>query len=167
MTRITLSGLLNALDGVAAPDGCITIMTTNYPENLDPALTRPGRVDYRLAFQYIGESTARKMFMRLYSEVEGHDIQELSHKFASKLPDRLISPAELQGYLLEHMGLPELVVSELDLWIERTLKERWAQLDDTFKEKVARLVDGVDKVPSNDGSPCVDCTACRTSSSLR
>lgn len=66
------------------------------------------------------------MFMRLYSEVEGHDIEELSHKYPSKLPDRLISPAELQGYLLEHMGLLELVVSELDLWIEKTLKERWA-----------------------------------------
>ncbi|KAK5102180.1 hypothetical protein LTR70_007491 [Exophiala xenobiotica] len=167
MTRITLSGLLNALDGVAAPDGCIRIMTTNYPENLDPALTRPGRVGYKLAFQYISEGTARKMFMRLYSEVEGHDLEELSHKFATKLPNRLVSPAELQGYLLEHMGLPELAVSELESWVEKILKERWAKLDDAFKENVAKLVDGADKVPSNDESPSLDSTANQNPSSLR
>lgn len=42
---ITLSGLLNALDGVATPHGLITVMTTNRVEVLDSALTRPGRVD--------------------------------------------------------------------------------------------------------------------------
>jgi len=42
---ITLSGLLNALDGVATPHGLITVMTTNHREVLDDALIRPGRVD--------------------------------------------------------------------------------------------------------------------------
>lgn len=42
---ISMSSLLNALDGVATPHGLVTIMTTNYPDRLDPALTRPGRMD--------------------------------------------------------------------------------------------------------------------------
>lgn len=42
---ITLSGLLNSLDGVATPHGLITILTSNRPGVLDPALMRPGRVD--------------------------------------------------------------------------------------------------------------------------
>lgn len=42
---ITLSGLLNSLDGVATPHGLITILTSNRPDVLDPALVRPGRVD--------------------------------------------------------------------------------------------------------------------------
>lgn len=45
---LSLSGLLNALDGVGTPHGLITIMTSNHPEILDPALTRAGRVDYKL-----------------------------------------------------------------------------------------------------------------------
>jgi len=43
--RTSLSGLLNALDGVSSPHGLITVMTSNHKERLDPALVRPGRVD--------------------------------------------------------------------------------------------------------------------------
>lgn len=43
--KVTLSGLLNALDGVATPHGLVVVMTTNHLEKLDPALIRPGRVD--------------------------------------------------------------------------------------------------------------------------
>lgn len=41
----TLSGLLNALDGIATPHGLFTVMTTNEAGVVDPALIRPGRVD--------------------------------------------------------------------------------------------------------------------------
>lgn len=44
---VTMSGLLNALDGFLAPHGTITVMTTNYIEDLDPAVIRPGRVDLK------------------------------------------------------------------------------------------------------------------------
>jgi hypothetical protein len=49
-SRVTFSGLLNALDGVGAAENAIVIMTTNHPEKLDPALIRPGRVDRRFLF---------------------------------------------------------------------------------------------------------------------
>lgn len=45
ITRLTLSGLLNAIDGVASAEDRILFMTTNYIEQLDEALIRPGRVD--------------------------------------------------------------------------------------------------------------------------
>lgn len=44
---VTLSALLNVLDGLIAPDGLVVIATTNHPERLDPALIRPGRFDIR------------------------------------------------------------------------------------------------------------------------
>ncbi len=43
---MTFSGLLNVLDGVAASEDRLVFMTTNHIERLDPALIRPGRVDY-------------------------------------------------------------------------------------------------------------------------
>lgn len=46
-TQITASGLLSALDSIAAPGNCILIMTTNFLDTLDPAWTRPG------AFQHV------------------------------------------------------------------------------------------------------------------
>lgn len=51
---VTFSGLLNVLDGVAASEERLVFMTTNHIDRLDPALIRPGRVDY---VQLIGDAT--------------------------------------------------------------------------------------------------------------
>lgn len=51
---ITLSGLLNTLDGIASSEERLIFMTTNYVHRLDPALIRPGRVD---VMQEIGDAT--------------------------------------------------------------------------------------------------------------
>ena len=40
--QVTLSGLLNALDGVVASEGRIFVATTNHLEKIDSALSRPG-----------------------------------------------------------------------------------------------------------------------------
>lgn len=45
----SFAALLNALDGVAAQDGRIMIMTTNHADKLDPALIRPGRATFTSA----------------------------------------------------------------------------------------------------------------------
>jgi mitochondrial chaperone BCS1 len=47
---VTLSGLLNVLDGFSAPENMLFVMTTNKIETLDKALLRPGRIDYKLFF---------------------------------------------------------------------------------------------------------------------
>jgi chaperone BCS1 len=49
-SQLSLSALLNVLDGVFAASDRILIMTSNYPERLDPAIIRPGRIDYRIDF---------------------------------------------------------------------------------------------------------------------
>ena len=55
---MSLSGLLNALDGVASQEGRILIMTTNHIEKLDSALIRPGRIDLRLELNYADSELA-------------------------------------------------------------------------------------------------------------
>lgn len=62
---VTLSGLLNCLDGLTAPEAALIFMTSNHPETLDPAMVRPGRVDYRMQFTQATEEQIRKMFTRL------------------------------------------------------------------------------------------------------
>lgn len=49
--EVTLSALLNCIDGAFAREGRILFMTTNHPDKIDPALLRPGRVDLR---EYVG-----------------------------------------------------------------------------------------------------------------
>ncbi|KAF5674210.1 mitochondrial chaperone bcs1 [Fusarium heterosporum] len=63
---ISLSGLLNAIDGVASHEGRILIMTTNKPESLDEALIRPGRVDVQVGFKNATSVQATELFYRMY-----------------------------------------------------------------------------------------------------
>jgi len=42
---LSLSALLNVLDGILCPDGLVVVATTNHHEKLDPALKREGRFD--------------------------------------------------------------------------------------------------------------------------
>lgn len=64
---ISLSGLLNAIDGVATHEGRVLIMTTNHPEALDEALVRTGRVDLRIKFDYASTHQIRELFLRMYA----------------------------------------------------------------------------------------------------
>lgn len=63
--KCSLSSLLNVLDGVASQEGRIVIMTTNYPEQLDEALIRPGRIDVKVHMGYISKQGAEQIFMRM------------------------------------------------------------------------------------------------------
>ncbi|KAK2048512.1 hypothetical protein LZ31DRAFT_563134 [Colletotrichum somersetense] len=67
---ISLSGLLNAIDGVASQEGRILVMTTNKPESLDEALIRPGRVDLQVSFTNATPQQATELFHRMY-EADG------------------------------------------------------------------------------------------------
>ncbi|OLN86902.1 putative mitochondrial chaperone BCS1-A [Colletotrichum chlorophyti] len=67
---ISLSGLLNAIDGVASQEGRILVMTTNKPESLDEALIRPGRVDLQVGFTNATPQQATELFQRMY-EADG------------------------------------------------------------------------------------------------
>ncbi|KAI0738475.1 P-loop containing nucleoside triphosphate hydrolase protein [Daedaleopsis nitida] len=64
---VTLSGLLNALDGIAAQEGRILFATTNDYSALDPALLRPGRLDLHIEFQLASRYQATELFKRFYT----------------------------------------------------------------------------------------------------
>jgi len=68
---LSLSALLNVIDGVAASEGRILVMTTNHAEKLDPALLRPGRVDMTVTFGYTSKADIEELFSAIYSTLEG------------------------------------------------------------------------------------------------
>lgn len=66
--RSGLGTLLNSIDGIYAPSNIIYIFTTNHPEQIDPALIRPGRIDLALKIDYANEETFRKFCEFHYGE---------------------------------------------------------------------------------------------------
>jgi ATPase family associated with various cellular activities (AAA) len=63
---VTLSGLLNALDGIATPHGLLTVMTTNTPDVLDDAVVRAGRVDLVEHFSSADAGQVARLLTRYY-----------------------------------------------------------------------------------------------------
>lgn len=63
---ITLSSLLNVLDGILESNGIIYIITTNYPEKIDKALLRPGRINFTIDFKKSDYNTIKQMLEYFY-----------------------------------------------------------------------------------------------------
>lgn len=59
--QLNLAGLLNVLDGVVDTPGRLVILTTNYPEMLDPGLIRPSRIDKKLMLAFISSADVTDM----------------------------------------------------------------------------------------------------------
>ncbi|MEM1298667.1 MAG: AAA family ATPase [Pseudomonadota bacterium] len=112
---ISFSGLLNAIDGVASQEGRALIMTTNHRERLDPALIRPGRADVHVELGPVGAETAEAMFLRFFPGEEA-----LAAHFRTRLTDQRVTPAALQGWLLQNVSNPDAAATATDL-VAKTL----------------------------------------------
>lgn len=117
--RVTFAGFLNALDGVAASEGRVLVMTTNHPEKLDPALIRCGRVDRRVDFGYATPDQARRLFLWFFRDVDqgGANLGWLASCFARAVGGN-VSMAAIQEHLLRYRNSPDdattsLVLTEL------------------------------------------------------
>jgi chaperone BCS1 len=88
---VTLSGLLNVIDGVFSPPGAIFVMTTNHKEKLDPALIRPGRIDLQLNITYATNDQKKALYRRFF------EASECPQKYL----DKKMTMAELQQSLME------------------------------------------------------------------
>ncbi|MFH4975227.1 hypothetical protein AB6A40_001936 [Gnathostoma spinigerum] len=112
LTRVTFSGLLNAVDGVACAEERILFMTTNHVDRLDPALIRPGRVDFKQYFGYCTESMLSQMFSRFYGEKSNPEMA-LQFQQAVTALNVKISPAHIQGHLLLHKENPLVAIESV------------------------------------------------------
>jgi mitochondrial chaperone BCS1 len=119
---ISLSGLLNCIDGVFAPEGYILMMTTNHIEKLDPALIGPGRVDYRVEYKSTTKHQAQKLFMRMFKECTETKLEPLADKFSEQVEKLDQSLAEIQNYLMSQSD-PETAYRNVGKWCEEH-KER-------------------------------------------
>ncbi|GJJ07005.1 hypothetical protein Clacol_001203 [Clathrus columnatus] len=66
LNNISLSGLLNALDGIAASEGRLLFATTNCISALDEALCRPGRMDVHIKFKNATKWQAKELFRSFF-----------------------------------------------------------------------------------------------------
>ncbi|KJX94837.1 mitochondrial chaperone bcs1 like protein [Zymoseptoria brevis] len=145
LSNVTLSGLLNVLDGVGSQEGRLVIMTTNKPEQLDPALVRPGRVDFKVFLGNISQASAGEMFMRMFSpellsgtqvgdtmqdsldqHVSMEKLKMLASEFAQQVPNDTFTPSQLQGFFQRHLSSARGAAEGIEGWVHGELAGRAA-----------------------------------------
>lgn len=96
--QLCLSEILNCIDGPYRQDGRIMIITTNYPDRLDRALIRSGRVDIKLR-------------LSLCDDKIGNDIIKMYFPDAHPvvIPERKLSPADLVGMCFGNSSFKEFL----------------------------------------------------------
>uniref|UniRef100_A0A0D9Y1V6 AAA+ ATPase domain-containing protein n=1 Tax=Leersia perrieri TaxID=77586 RepID=A0A0D9Y1V6_9ORYZ len=97
-SKVTLSGLLNFIDGLWSACGGerIIIFTTNHKEKLDPALIRRGRMDVHIEMSYC-RFEAFKVLAKNYLGVKEH---QLFGEIQSLLEETDMSPADVAENLM-------------------------------------------------------------------
>ena len=102
---LDLSFLLNLLDGTLEANGRILVITTNFPERIDRALIRPGRIDMIVKFKKCNRAVLQEMVESFYdTSIPLPDDASLDYKW---------SPAEVNQILFRNFTTPEQAVHEL------------------------------------------------------
>jgi SpoVK/Ycf46/Vps4 family AAA+-type ATPase len=102
---LDLSFLLNLLDGTLESSGRILCISSNYPERIDKALIRPGRIDMIVHFKKCNRSVLQEMMNSFYDkEFDDWTTDSLDYKW---------TPAEVNQILFRNFDKPEDAIQEL------------------------------------------------------
>jgi len=100
--KLTLSVLLNLLDGILETPGRVIIMTSNFPGKLDRALIRPGRIDLICEFQKCSHEMITEFVSTFYNKTLTKEEQDCVYQ----CPENVWTPAEVTKYMFEHLDSP-------------------------------------------------------------
>ena len=189
LVGVTLSGLLNVLDGPASVDGRLVVMTSNSPDALDAALLRPGRIDSKILFGYTTKEVSSQIFSHIFNKTPDEitldedenithpskeELRSMAEQFAACIPETKISPAECQGYLMRHRDDPHAALANAGPWAAEVLavKEKGknvADFDNEIKRGGALFAGRGNRLPPNgvNGVSITDPTAPAASYAVR
>ncbi|KAK7250895.1 hypothetical protein RIF29_33652 [Crotalaria pallida] len=113
--KVTLSGLLNFIDGLwsSCGDERIIVFTTNHKDKLDPALLRPGRMDVHIHMSYCTPCGFRQL-ASTYLGIKEHPLFEEIEEVIQKAQ---VTPAEVAEQLMKSSNT-ETTLKELVEFLE-------------------------------------------------
>ncbi|KAL3815620.1 hypothetical protein ACHAXA_007152 [Cyclostephanos tholiformis] len=106
---LSLSGLLNVLDGVVDTPGRMVILTSNCPTMLDPALIRPGRVDKQLMLGYMKPECVASMLEHYFqTALTEKQLRRVTSAVGISSGTKL-TPAHVEQMTAEHDDLDDML----------------------------------------------------------
>ncbi|XP_077244308.1 AAA-ATPase At3g50940-like [Tasmannia lanceolata] len=153
-SQVTLSGLLNFMDGLwsSCGDERIIVFTTNHKDRLDPALLRPGRMDMHIHMSYCTPS-GFEVLASNYLNINNH---QLFDEIQGLIQEVEITPAQIAEELMRNND-PEIVLQGLIEFLHSKKMEaqepkvdgetevdgqgkKLQQIDDNLRTTIARRV---------------------------
>ena len=97
---ITLDDILNIWDGIRETPGRILIISSNHYNKLDPALTRPGRIDIAMEMSHASRQTIVEMYEHFFKcSIDPNEL--------NLIPDKKYTPAEVMNMYIRSSFSPE------------------------------------------------------------
>jgi chaperone BCS1 len=118
--KVSYSGFINALDGVAAHEGSVVFLTTNHPQLIDEAAIRSGRVDFRMELGLCDRDQLARMFRKFF------DDEAAAARFADAVAADRWSPAQVQERLLKAGCADEAIALFVEPPVAETVELRRA-----------------------------------------
>ncbi|KAG9130369.1 hypothetical protein Leryth_004251 [Lithospermum erythrorhizon] len=100
---VSLSGLLNFMDGMNNGDGKIMVFTMNNKDEIDPMVLRPGRIDVHIYFP-LCDFSSFKSLAHSYLGVREHKL--FPHVEEIIQSGAMISPAEISELMVANRNSP-------------------------------------------------------------
>ena len=97
---ITLDDILNIWDGIRETPGRILIISSNHYNKLDPALTRPGRIDIAMEMSHASRQTIVEMYEHFFK-------CSIKPRQMKLIPDKKYTPAEVMNMYIRSNFSPE------------------------------------------------------------
>ncbi|MCL7035222.1 hypothetical protein MKW94_002509 [Papaver nudicaule] len=131
-TKMTLSGLLNFIDGLwsSCGDERIIIFTTNHKDKLDPALLRPGRMDMHIHMSYCTPKGFRLLASNYLSIHKEH---KLFGEIEQLIQESQITPAEVAEELMKREGVEKSLGGLVELLKRRKIEQNEVKGDEDDK----------------------------------
>jgi len=156
----TINALLTELDGFTATEGILTICATNRLDILDPALTRPGRFDLKIAVN-LPDKQARYQILKLHSkdkkladEVKIEDLAKKTNGFSGAELENLLNEAALIAATKDQEWITNADIEDAFFKIIMNGHKKKREQDDEYARLVAYHEAGhtlATKLLTNDG----------------
>ena len=94
--KLNLSCLLNIFDGILEIPGRIIILTSNYPDRIDKALLRPGRIDINIELKKASNKIIKDILKSFYDINDINDINiDENRELFENIPEYILTHAEI------------------------------------------------------------------------
>ena len=126
---LKLADILNLLDGVLELSGCFVVLTTNYKEKLDDALTRPGRITYDIRLGEIKRKEMLEMIEKFIPQYQDELNQSITFEQVNGIQnivedkkDYLLNNKKLFDEAKDDDKLPNIEETKIKFWLEYFLQ---------------------------------------------